>query len=38
MALLDLLAVFAWVVVGIGFSLIVATMTGKGNTSPDHHD
>ena len=38
MALLDLMAVFAWVVLGIGFSLIVATVTRKGTASPDQYD
>jgi len=38
MAWLDLLAAFAWVVLAIGFSLIVATVTRKGTASPDQYE
>jgi len=38
MAWLDLLAAFAWVVLAIGISLIVATVTRKGTASPDQYE
>jgi hypothetical protein len=38
MAWLDLLAAFAWVVLAIGLSLIVTTLTRKRTTSPDQYD
>jgi len=38
MAWLDLLAAFAWVVLAIGLSLIVATVTRKGAPSADRYD
>jgi hypothetical protein len=38
MAWIDLLAALAWVVLAIGLSLIISTLTRKGTPSPDGGD